>query len=59
MGYKLFYDPTLHWLFIAAMITVLGLAAHFWRKFGAVQAYAAAQETAKGKAADDLGGKAA
>lgn len=59
MGYKLFYDPTLHWLFIAAMITVLGLATHFWRKFGAVQAYAAAQETAKGKAADDLGGKAA
>lgn len=60
MGYKLFYDPTLHWLFIAAMITVCGLAAHFWRKFGAVQAYAAAQEAAKGTAAsDDLGGRAA
>jgi cytochrome c biogenesis protein len=57
MGYKLFYDPTLHWLFIAAMITVIGLAAHFWRKFGAVQAYAAAQETAKNRPADDLGGK--
>ena len=59
MGYKLFYDPTLHWLFIASMIAVFGLAAHFWRKFGAVQAYSAAQEAAKGKAADGLGGKAA
>lgn len=59
MGYKLFYDPTLHWLFIASMIAVLGLAAHFWRKFGAVQAYAAAQEAARGKPADDMGGKAA
>lgn len=59
MGYKLFYDPTLQWLFVAAMIAVFGLAAHFWRKFGAVQAYSAAQEAAKTKAADDLGGKAA
>jgi cytochrome c biogenesis protein ResB len=59
MGYKLFYDPTLHWLFIASMITVLGLAAHFWRKFGAVQTYTAAQEAAKGKGAGGLGGKAA
>jgi len=33
MGYKLFYDPTLHWLFLSAMIGVLGLAAHFWKKF--------------------------
>ena len=57
MGYKLFYDPTLHWLFIAAMITVIGLAAHFWRKFGAVQVYAAAQEAVKNQPADDLGGK--
>lgn len=59
MGYKLFYDPTLHWLFIAAMITVLGLATHFWRKFGAVQVYAAAQESSKSKPADDLGGTTA
>jgi len=33
MGYKIFYDPTLHWLFIAAMMTVFGLALHFWQKF--------------------------
>lgn len=59
MGYKLFYDPTLHWLFIASMIAVLGLAAHFWRKVGAVQAYSAAQEATMGKTADGLGGKAA
>jgi cytochrome c biogenesis protein len=50
MGYKLFYDPTLHWLFLAAVIAICGLAAHFWRKFGAVQAYAAAQEAARDKA---------
>jgi len=59
MGYKLYYDPTLHWLFIAAMVTVFGLAAHFWRKFGAVQAYAAAQEAAKSQSPGDMGGKAA
>jgi len=35
MGYKLFYDPTLHWLFIAAFITISGLGAHFWRKLAA------------------------
>lgn len=47
MGYKLFYDPTLHWLFVTAIIAVIGLAAHFWRKFGAVQIYAAQQEAAR------------
>ena len=41
------------------MITVLGLATHFWRKFGAVQVYAAAQESSRNKPADDLGGTAA
>lgn len=35
MGYKIFYDPTLKWLFIVAMTGVLGMAAHFWQKFGA------------------------
>jgi len=33
MGYKIFYDPTLKWLFIAAMLTVLGLCLHYWDKF--------------------------
>ncbi len=32
MGYKLFYDPTLQWLFITALLGVLGLALHFWKK---------------------------
>lgn len=36
MGYKIFYDPTLKWLFMVAMTGVLGMAAHFWRKFGAL-----------------------
>lgn len=58
MGYKLYYDPTLQWLFIVAFITVFGLAAHFWRKFGAVQAYASAREAARRKGVADLpGGK--
>ncbi len=35
MGYKVFYDPTLHWLFGAAIMAVLGLGTHFWRKVGA------------------------
>ena len=33
MGYKLFYDPTLQWLFVTAMLGVLGLGVHFWQKF--------------------------
>ncbi len=36
MGYKLFYDPTLHWLFITAIFGIFGLATHFWRKFKAL-----------------------
>jgi len=35
MGYKLFYDPTLQWMFLAAFITIAGLGAHFWRKLSA------------------------
>ena len=35
MGYKIFYDPTLHWLFASSIIGVMGLFSHFWRKFGA------------------------
>lgn len=33
MGYKVFYDPTIHWLFISALLAVLGLALHYWQKF--------------------------
>ena len=34
MGYKIFFDPTLHWLFVVSMVGVCGLGAHFWRRFG-------------------------
>jgi cytochrome c biogenesis protein len=44
MGYKIYYDPTLPWLFIVSFMTVFGLAAHLWRKIGSVQVSAAAQE---------------
>lgn len=36
MGYKIFYDPTLQALFFVSVIGVLGLGAHFWRRFGAI-----------------------
>lgn len=36
MGYKVFYDPTLIPLFIAAMLTVFGLFFHYWGKFSQV-----------------------
>jgi len=55
MGYKLYYDPTLHWLFITAIITVIGLGAHFWRRFGAIQAYTATQDAARGTRLPDSG----
>ncbi len=32
MGYKVFYDPTLHWLFFTSVIGVMGLLFHFWQK---------------------------
>jgi cytochrome c biogenesis protein len=35
MGYKIFYDPTLPWLFGMAVIGVGGLAWHFWRGLAA------------------------
>lgn len=34
MGYKIFYDPTLHWMFAASVLSVAGLGWHFWRRFG-------------------------
>ncbi len=36
MGYKIYYDPTLVFLFIASVLSVVGLFLHFWQKFGAV-----------------------
>lgn len=37
MGYKVFYDPTVTWLFWIAVSGVLGMAWHFWSKFGMLQ----------------------
>lgn len=31
MGYNIYYDPTLPWLFYMAVLGVLGLAWHYWR----------------------------
>ncbi len=36
MGFKIFYDPTLKPLFITAIISVLGMGAHFKQKFDAM-----------------------
>ncbi|KAF0192441.1 MAG: hypothetical protein FD165_1066 [Gammaproteobacteria bacterium] len=36
MGYKIFFDPTLRWLFLASILGVIGLASHYWRTFTAV-----------------------
>jgi len=33
MGYKVFYDPTLYWLFVSSVLSVLGMAFHYWKKF--------------------------
>ena len=30
MGYKVFYNPTIKWLFYVSMLCVLGLCWHFW-----------------------------
>jgi cytochrome c biogenesis protein len=46
IGYKIFYDPTLKWLFIAAILAVAGLARHYWSKFSD-QPLAATDEAVK------------
>lgn len=33
MGYRIFYDPTLYWLFAASILSVVGLYVHFRRRF--------------------------
>lgn len=35
MGFKVFYDPTLPWLFVSAILAVVGLVMHYWQKFSA------------------------
>ena len=32
MGYRLFYDPTIRWLFFVSIMGVLGLSHYFWKK---------------------------
>jgi hypothetical protein len=32
MGYRVFYDPTIHWLFFVTVTGVLGLIHYFWKK---------------------------
>ena len=34
MGYEVFYDPMLAWLFAAALVGIIGLGWHFFQKFG-------------------------
>ena len=35
MGYKVFYDWTMHWLLAAGTLAVASLGVHFWRKYAA------------------------
>jgi len=32
MGYRLFYDPTIQWMFFVSIVGVMGLVQYFWRK---------------------------
>ena len=34
MGYRVFYEPTLPWLFATSLLTVAALAWWFWSRFG-------------------------
>jgi cytochrome c biogenesis protein len=36
MGYRIFHDPTLPWLFALAAVAVAGLGAHVWRRAATV-----------------------
>jgi len=35
MGYRIFFDPTLPWLFVLATVAATGLAWHLWRRVAA------------------------
>lgn len=45
LGYKIFYDPTLKWLFFASIFGVVGLARHYWGKFDALPLVAPQSDT--------------
>jgi cytochrome c biogenesis protein len=32
MGYTIFYDPTLRWLFVVSIVAIAGLGWHLWKK---------------------------
>lgn len=32
MGYRVFYDPTIQWLFFVTVVGVIGLSHYFWKK---------------------------
>lgn len=36
MGYRLFYDPTIQWMFFVSVFGVLGLSHYFWKKVNLV-----------------------
>jgi len=44
MGYRLFYDPTIQWMFFIAMVGVAGLGHYFWSKMN-LQVWNDAPET--------------
>ncbi|MDX8410829.1 MAG: cytochrome c biogenesis protein ResB [Mariprofundaceae bacterium] len=47
-GYNVFYDPTISWMFLAALLGVAGLAWHLWAKLSVQQRQRpAGRETAK------------
>lgn len=46
MGYRIFYDPTLWPMLVAALTGVLGLAVHFWRRWRPMRRHAAQGATA-------------
>ena len=47
MGYKVYYDPTLRWLFFVAIIAVIGMAWHYWTVMGSRLFPAEAQRPAE------------
>ncbi len=53
MGYKVFYEPTIQWLFLVAVTGVFGLAVHFWQRFAGLQQ--TGRERDRGHATDDGG----
>lgn len=53
MGYRIFYDPTIHWMFYVSIAGIVGLGFYFWRKINLQPWLEETENESPGSALDD------